>query len=95
MSRELPDAQLIVIGPKASVKRWGLNESRKETIALMKVMIDAQNSLNHKNYVFIDDSKEFLDADGKPIPELLQADGLHLSPAGYKIWNERLKPLLK
>jgi len=34
-------------------------------------------------------------ADGKPMRELLVEDGLHMTPAGYKIWNDALRPLLK
>ena len=33
-------------------------------------------------------------ADGKPRPELLREDGLHLSPAGYALWTARLQPVL-
>jgi lysophospholipase L1-like esterase len=28
-----------------------------------------------------------LGADGKPRPELLVEDGLHMTPAGYDIWT--------
>jgi lysophospholipase L1-like esterase len=34
-------------------------------------------------------------ADGKPNKELLVEDGLHMTPAGYKIWNAALRPLLQ
>jgi len=32
--------------------------------------------------------------DGRPRPELLVADGLHLTPEGYKVWTAALKPHL-
>jgi lysophospholipase L1-like esterase len=35
-----------------------------------------------------------LDARGRPRPELLRDDGLHMKPAGYAIWIAALKPVL-
>ena len=28
-----------------------------------------------------------LGADGQPMPQLFVSDGLHMTPAGYEIWN--------
>jgi len=42
---------------------------------------------------FADFGREFLTADGAVSTELLP-DGLHLSAAGYRVWWERLEPLL-
>jgi lysophospholipase L1-like esterase len=38
---------------------------------------------------------EMLGADGKPKAELFQKDGLHMSPAGYAIWNKKLRPYVE
>jgi lysophospholipase L1-like esterase len=38
---------------------------------------------------------QMLGADGTPRKELLLDDGLHMTPAGYKIWNDALRPLLQ
>ena len=38
---------------------------------------------------------QMLGADGKPRKELLVEDGLHMTPAGYKIWNDALRPILQ
>jgi len=38
---------------------------------------------------------QMIGADGKPRKELLLEDGLHMTPAGYKIWNDALRPLLQ
>jgi lysophospholipase L1-like esterase len=48
----------------------------------------------NKNLVYMDIVPQMLTADGKPRPELLVDDGLHMSPAGYKVWTAALKPLL-
>ena len=36
-----------------------------------------------------------LGADGKPRKELLRADGLHMTPAGYEIWNAKTLPVVQ
>jgi hypothetical protein len=36
----------------------------------------------------------FLTADGKEIPGMLQADGLHLNPKAYDAWGARVKALV-
>ncbi len=38
---------------------------------------------------------QMLGSDGTPNKDLLVADGLHMSSAGYKIWNDTLRPLLQ
>ncbi|WP_321473898.1 GDSL-type esterase/lipase family protein [uncultured Paludibaculum sp.] len=40
----------------------------------------------------IDVFEPMLDSKGRPRPELFQADGLHMSRAGYLLWLEVLKP---
>lgn len=40
---------------------------------------------------FIDVASPLLNAAGYPVSEYFQADGLHLSPAGYRRWAETLK----
>ena len=37
---------------------------------------------------FVDVGTAMLRADGLPIPELFVGDGLHMTPAGYDIWDE-------
>ena len=35
-----------------------------------------------------------LGADGLPIPELFVRDGLHMTPAGYDVWDEIMMEVL-
>ena len=44
------------------------------------------------NLEFIDVFTPMLDSDGKPRRELFQADELHLSAAGYKLWATIIGP---
>jgi lysophospholipase L1-like esterase len=48
-----------------------------------------------KHLAFMDIEQQMLGADGRPNPDLLVADGLHMTPAGYRIWTATLTPLLK
>jgi lysophospholipase L1-like esterase len=43
----------------------------------------------------VDIVPQMIGADGKPRKELLLDDGLHMTPAGYKIWNDALRPHLR
>ena len=36
---------------------------------------------------FVDVAPPMLGPDGQPRPELFVDDGLHMTPAGYEIWN--------
>lgn len=47
-----------------------------------------------KNVVFIDFGQKFLESDGSLSPEIMP-DYLHLSPQGYGIWAETIRPYLE
>jgi len=46
------------------------------------------------NSVFIDVFTPMLDKDGKTRPELFRTDRLHMNSAGYKIWENLVRPHL-
>jgi lysophospholipase L1-like esterase len=86
----LPQTEIIFISIKPSIRRWPWIEQIKGANALVKQYIAA-----HKNLAFVDIVPQMIGADGKPRKELLVEDGLHMTPAGYKIWNDALRPLLQ
>lgn len=45
----------------------------------------------HPNAQWVDAATPLLDAKENPRPEMFMEDGLHLSRAGYEVWNEMLK----
>ena len=85
----LPDTRILFISIKPSVARWKLVEQMREANRLVKAFSEASDKLG-----FIDIFPLMLGTDGKPRPELLRKDGLHLTPAGYEIWREAVKPHL-
>ena len=85
----LPNTRIIFISIKPSLRRFAFMNTIHGANALVKDYIG-----KHKNAVFVDIVPQMLGADGKPRPELLVADGLHMTPEGYKIWTAALKPHL-
>jgi lysophospholipase L1-like esterase len=86
----LPATEIIFISIKPSTRRWPWIEQIKSANALVK-----QYCATHPRLTFMDIVPQMLGADGTPRKELLLDDGLHMTPAGYKIWNDALRPLLQ
>ena len=86
----LPQTRVVFISIKPSIRRWKWIDTIKATNAMVKEYCG-----KHPNLAFVDIEQQMLGANGKPNPALLVEDGLHMTPAGYKIWTAALKPLLK
>ena len=86
----LPDTRIIFISIKPSIRRWRWMEQMNAANALV-----AKYCATHPNLTYLDIVPQMLGADGKPRPELLVPDGLHMTPEGYKIWDAAIRPLLK
>jgi lysophospholipase L1-like esterase len=84
-----PEVPIIFVGLKPSPIRFHLIEKFRETNRLINQFISTQ-----KNITFVDVEKPMLDAEGRPRQELFVADRLHLSPEGYQLWNQIIRPLL-
>jgi lysophospholipase L1-like esterase len=86
----LPQTKIIFISIKPSIRRWKWIDTIKSANAMVKAYC-----AKRKHLAFMDIEQQMLGTDGKPNPDLLVADGLHMTPAGYRIWTAALKPLLK
>jgi lysophospholipase L1-like esterase len=86
----LPTTQIVFISIKPSIRRFPWIEQIKGANALVK-----QYCATHPNLTFVDIVPQMLGADGKPRKEMLVEDGLHMTPAGYKVWNDALRPILQ
>lgn len=86
----LPETQIVFISIKPSTRRFPWIEQIKAANALVK-----QYCATHPHLTFVDIFPQMLGPDGKPKKELLVEDGLHMTPAGYKIWNDALRPVLQ
>jgi lysophospholipase L1-like esterase len=86
---DLPEVAIAYLSIKPSVARaamWPQMREANEGIALW--------ARTAGNVTFVNVTAKMLDARGKPRPELLREDGLHMRPAGYRIWIDALKPVL-
>lgn len=90
LRKGLPQARLLVISIKPSIKRWTLED---KILAANRLI--AQRVKADANAVFIDIHNAMLGSDGKPLAELYLADGLHMTAAGYAIWTKALLPHLE
>jgi len=86
----LPETKVIFISIKPSIRRWKWIDTIRTANAVVKAYC-----LKTPHTQFVDIEQQMLGADGKPNPELLVPDGLHMTPAGYRIWTDALRPLLK
>ena len=88
--RALPQTKIIFISIKPSIRRWKWIDTIRSANSMVKAYCAKE-----KHLAFMDIKQSMLGADGKPNPDLLVADGLHMTPAGYRIWTAALTPLLK
>ena len=87
----LPQTRLAYISANPSVARWPLDDKMRELNRLVKQYVEENDGKNGK-LSFLESHSKLLSADGKPRPEVLQQDGLHLNEEGYKLWLSILKP---
>lgn len=85
----LPKTKIIYIAIKPSLARWQLVDKMREANSEIKAIAEQDDQIR-----FLDIDTPSLGADGKPRKELFIKDGLHLSKAGYEIWNDMIRPML-
>jgi lysophospholipase L1-like esterase len=87
---ELPETRMAIISVKPSLARWGLVAKTRETNDLLRRFAESDPRLT-----FIDVFTPMIGADGKPLPEHFVDDGLHLTPAGYRVWTAAVAPFVQ
>lgn len=86
----LPSTRIVVIGLKPSLLRWKLREGMQQTNAMIRTRCAAD-----RQCTYVDPWPSMIGADGTPKAELFVEDGLHLTPEGYTVWTQMLRPHLK
>lgn len=86
---ELPAARLVFLAIKPSIARWELVDRMREANRLI-----ADRTAADARLVYADVHTPMIGPDGRPRPDLLVGDGLHLSAAGYALWTEIVRPHL-
>ncbi|QHL87599.1 hypothetical protein GU926_09165 [Nibribacter ruber] len=90
MKKELPEAELVYLSIKPSLSRWEMYPAMQDANKKIK-----RYAFWHRKVKFVDVGTGMLGADGKPKPELFIGDGLHMTPAGYALWNQIIEPHLQ
>jgi lysophospholipase L1-like esterase len=78
------------ISIKLSPVRMSLRRNIEYANACIQQRVAAQGAPLH----YLDLYSRMLDSRGQPQPALFEADGLHLSPLGYALWQLELEPAL-
>ena len=83
MRNLLPDVPLYFLSVKVSLARWEIADKIQKTNQLI-----GREMEKYPDWQYIDMTTPLLDQQGKPRREFFESDGLHLSPAGYRIWTQ-------
>lgn len=88
--RELSaETKLVVVALKPSPRRFSLADKYRATNRLLEAAVKED-----PHAVFVDVWSPMLGEEGLPRPELFLADQLHMTPAGYRVWNQLVEPHL-
>jgi lysophospholipase L1-like esterase len=85
----VPAARLAFVSIKPSPSRRIYMDRAREANQRIRAEV-ARDSLQ----AYVDVFTPMLGAGGQPRPELFEADSLHLTRAGYRVWRERLTPIV-
>lgn len=88
--KNLPKTRIVVITPKASIKRW---EFKKEFEKLNKLLKRFPSKI--PNLEIADAWSAFLDKNGMVYQDVFVQDNLHLNKKGYDLLAEVIRPFLK
>lgn len=80
-----PEVPFTMLAIKPSPSRWDLADRIRVTNQAMRGELSGC-----RNRYFIDTFSAMLGSDGRPERSLFLEDGLHVSPAGYRIWSRLL-----
>ena len=85
----LPEAKIDFIAIKPSTRRWEQwPEMNRANLAI------AAFAKEDPRLGYFDIATPMLGPDGRPRGELFRMDGLHLSPEGYAVWTEVIRPAI-
>lgn len=90
VGRELPEARVAFVSIKPSPSRWALVERVREANRLVQAEV-----ARDPRQAYVDVFTPMLGANGRPRPELFADDSLHMTPAGYALWRERLAAVVR
>ena len=85
----LGNTRILFLAIKPSLARWALVERMREANRQIQAFCGSDARL-----LYVDVHTPMIGPGGRPRPELLHTDGLHLSTAGYALWTQLVTPHL-
>lgn len=85
-----PKVPIVFLAIKPSPARWDMWSHMQAANTAIRSHCEFDPRLT-----YVDVARPLLGRDGKPVPEYYIEDGLHLSPAGYRVWRDTVAPILK
>ena len=94
-----PETKIVVFGVKATPALAKEMTKIRETNRQLQAYAERErprlpNTRELGDIVFLDVEKAILDPKGQPRKDLFLEDGVHLTPAGYKLYTDMLRPHL-
>lgn len=86
MRQQLPGVPLSFLSIKISPARWSIAPAIRRTNELI-----TQEVSKLTDFQVVDTTTPLLDSAGRPRREFFEEDGLHLNPAGYRVWQQVLQ----
>ena len=85
----VPGTPVIYVSIKPSPARWEFWPRMRAANEMIRSSCERIPACR-----FVDVASPMIGADGRPRSELFQADGLHMTDPGYRLWSDILAPLL-
>jgi len=84
------DAEIVFLSIKPSPARMDVWSEMQKANDELRAFTESEGGLH-----YIDVGSDLLGRNGRPRPELYVADGIHMTPAGYEIWDRIVGPVLR
>ncbi len=84
-----PSTRIVILSIKPSLARWDVWPEMQASNAAIEAYAQMDARVD-----FVDIGTAMLGVDGLPRPELFVGDGLHMTSAGYDVWDEILMEAL-
>lgn len=86
----LPATTIVYLPIKPSLARWQKWPEMQKANHAIAALAGKNDLLD-----YLETGTPMLGQDGKPLPDLFKADGLHLNERGYQIWNQVVRQWLE
>jgi lysophospholipase L1-like esterase len=87
--QKAPDAVIVLMGI------FPRNDNMAVMPLIKKINQNISKFADGKKIRYLDINKKLADKNGKLLPGITAADGLHLDVKGYQVWADALKPIFK